>query len=91
LDLFTAMTNQQEVMDFGSFLSDGLHFNPAGHDFVGDQIFQAIDKYFPELTVHPDPATGQPNNSGSSCQALPSSGPYHDDINHKEWEEAFDG
>ena len=75
---------------FGKFLSDGLHFSPAGHDYVAEVVFQVIQEY-PELAVKPCPMTGQPNNSGStSSNLLPSSGPYHDEINPKEWEKAFD-
>lgn len=75
---------------FGKFLSDGLHFGPLGHDFVLQAVLNAIKTNFPNLAVEPCPATGQPSNSGSSCQALPSSGPYHDEIKYKEWEKSFE-
>jgi isoamyl acetate esterase len=88
LDLFSVMVEATD--DFGKFLSDGLHFNQAGQDFVGEQLVQAMDTYFPELAVSPDPVTSQPNNSGSTCLALKSSGPYHDEINPEEWETAFE-
>lgn len=88
LNLFSLMLEATD--DFGRFLSDGLHFNRAGHDFVGEHVLQAIEKYFPELGVRPDPVTGQPNNAGSTCQTLESSGPYHDEIDDTRWEVAFD-
>jgi isoamyl acetate esterase len=87
LDLFSAMMEGTD--NVGSFLSDGLHFNQAGQEFVGKHLLQAIDRYFPELAVAPDPVMLQPNNSGSMCVALKSSGPYHDEINPEEWETAF--
>lgn len=90
LNLFTNMLEAAGDDDFGQYLSDGLHFNQKGHDFVGQQVLHSIEEHFPELAIHPDPMTGQPNNSGSSCQGLPSSGPHHDEINPEEWESAFD-
>ncbi|KAL3907967.1 MAG: hypothetical protein SGARI_003285 [Bacillariaceae sp.] len=91
LDMFDAMVEAGgEDEGFGKFLSDGLHFSKMGHEFVAEQVFQAIQIDFPELAVAPCPVTGQPNNSGSKCEGLESSGPYHDEINFKEWEKAFD-
>ncbi|KAG7339989.1 lysophospholipase L1-like esterase [Nitzschia inconspicua] len=87
LDLFSGM--MESSTDFGSYLSDGLHFNQNGHKFVGQELLQAIDQHFPELAVQPDPITGQSNNSGSSCKGLPSSGPYHEEINPEECARAF--
>lgn len=80
LDLFNAML---QVQDYNRFLSDGLHFSAEGHAFVAEQILQAIRAHFPELVVTPCPETGQWNNSGSKCPALPPLGPYHDliDVN----------
>lgn len=75
LDLFH---NMLHVPDYSRFLCDGLHFSAVGHDFVADQILQAMQKHFPELIVTPCPQTGQWNNSASKCPALPSLGPYHD-------------
>jgi hypothetical protein len=75
LDLFHAML---QVSDYSRFLCDGLHFSAAGHDFVAEQMLQAIREHFPELVVTPCPETGQWNNSGSKCPALPSLGPHHD-------------
>jgi isoamyl acetate esterase len=75
LDLFNAML---QAPDYSRFLCDGLHFSPVGHDFVAAQILRAIGEHFPELEVTPCRETGQWNNSGSKCPALPSLGPYHD-------------
>lgn len=75
LDLFDAML---AVQDYGHFLSDGLHFSAVGHDFVANCILEAINTHYPELKVTPCPTTGQWNNSGSTCAALESLGPYHD-------------
>ncbi len=92
LDIFTAMLKAGGNNDgFGKFLSDGLHFSEEGHDFVIQEILQAIETHFPMLAVKPDASTGQPNNSGSKCDGLESSGPYHDEINPIEWEKAFEG
>jgi isoamyl acetate esterase len=88
LDMFSAMVEATD--NFGDFLSDGLHFNQAGQEFVGKQLLQALDTYFPELSVIPDPVMLQPNNSGSKCHALKNSGPYHDEINPEDWERAFE-
>lgn len=91
LDLFSAMVEAGgDNEGFGKFLSDGLHFSKEGHNFVAEQVLQAIQTHFPDIAVTPCPVTGQPNNSGSKSN-LKSSGPYHDDINFKEWEKAFDG
>jgi lysophospholipase L1-like esterase len=97
VDLFTAMVEKGGVGDddhdgegYGRYLSDGLHFNQAGHRFVFEELVGAIERHFPGLAVTPDPVTGQPNNSASTCPDLESSGPYHDEINYKSWETAFD-
>lgn len=91
LDLFNGMIKAGGGGEgFGKFLSDGLHFGPLGHHFVFEEAVKAIETNFPNLAVHPDSTTGQPNNSGTSCEDLPNSGPYHDEINYKEWEKAFD-
>lgn len=90
LDLFHEMLKDGGGEEgIGKYLSDGLHFGPRGHHYVLDQVLAAIKTHFPNLAVHPDSKTGQPNNIASSCQDLPSSGPYHDEINYKEWEKAF--
>jgi isoamyl acetate esterase len=77
LDLFNAML---QTPNYGRFLNDGLHFSTAGHEFVAEQILQALQLHYPELVVTPCPETGQWNNSGSKCPALDSLGPYHDQI-----------
>ena len=80
VDLYASM--QEEDADdpwgFGKFLSDGLHFSKEGHDFVFNQLLATIAKHYPTLAVAPCPVTGQPCNSGSSCEGLPTSGTYHD-------------
>eukprot|EP00429_Kryptoperidinium_foliaceum_P037957 CAMPEP_0176167732 /NCGR_PEP_ID=MMETSP0120_2-20121206/85833_1 /TAXON_ID=160619 /ORGANISM="Kryptoperidinium foliaceum, Strain CCMP 1326" /LENGTH=281 /DNA_ID=CAMNT_0017505399 /DNA_START=21 /DNA_END=866 /DNA_ORIENTATION=+ len=86
LDLYTLM---KEVGDFNKFFYDGLHFNKEGHVKVLDCLLSAIGSNFPALKVTPDPLTGQPNNSGSKCEAIPNSGPYHDEIDHTKYEDAF--
>lgn len=87
LDLYTIM--QEAVDDFGKFFCDGLHFSKAGHDIVLEHLLKAIETNFPALAVTPDPITGQPNNSGSKCERIPSSGPYHDHIDHTKHQDAF--
>jgi len=89
LDLFTSMKDAP-VDDFGIFFYDGLHFSQEGHRFVLEQLLAAIETHYPTLTVHKDPITGQSNNSGSKCDGIPSSGPYHDQIDSKKPEEAFE-
>ena len=87
LDLYTIM--KDAVDDFGIFFYDGLHFNKEGHEFVLEQLLQAIENNFPALHVQPDPITGQANNSGSKCDGILSSGPYHDQIDSSKPEVAF--
>jgi lysophospholipase L1-like esterase len=72
-----------EMMKRGNFeelLCDGLHFSPAGHEFVAQHLLDAIREHFPGLEVLPDPVTGQFCNLGSRCTEFPSNGPYHDEI-----------
>jgi lysophospholipase L1-like esterase len=78
LDLFTNMMQQS---DYGRFFCDGLHFSSQGHKFLGDLLLESIRQHYPELAIVPDPITGQFNNSASQS-ALPSLGPYHDEIDH---------
>lgn len=87
LDLYTIMKNTPD--DFGKYFYDGLHFNQTGHQLLLESVLLAIQSNFPTLYVHPDPITGQANNSGSKCQDIPSSGPYHDQIDSSNHEEAF--
>ena len=73
----------QAEADWSRFLSDGLHFSPAGHDFVFSQLQSTIQREFPDLHVEPCPITGQSCNSASHCSSphLRTFGPYHDQIN----------
>ena len=87
LDLYTIM--KDAVDDFGIFFYDGLHFNKDGHEIVLKSLLEAIESNFPSLAVTPDPLTGQPNNSGSKCEGIPNSGPYHDHIDHNKPKEPF--
>lgn len=89
LDMFDAMMKDGDG-DFGKFLWDGLHFSELGQKFVFEQLTLAIKTHFPGIAVRPDQITGQPNNSSSRCQDIPNNGPYHDDIDYKEWEKAFE-
>jgi lysophospholipase L1-like esterase len=90
LDLYTVMMNDDDGGDFGKFLSDGLHFSKEGNAFVLKQLLATLSKEFPSLSVTPDPITGQENNSGSSCEGITSSGPYHDEIDSTCWEKIFE-
>jgi len=96
-DLFHQMLAEP---DYGPrFLSDGLHFSQGGHAFVGDAVLRAIREHYPDLAVTPCPATGQWNNSATSCPALDHAagdddkprrfGPYHDEIDHTNVDAAF--
>jgi lysophospholipase L1-like esterase len=87
LDLYTIM--KDAVDDFGDFFYDGLHFNKTGHDTVLEHLVKSIETHFSALAVKPDPITGQPNNSGSTCESIPSSGPYHDLIDYTKPQDAF--
>ena len=89
LDLYTLMQEGND-RDFGKYFYDGLHFNKEGHDFVLKHLLEAIEAHYPNLYVSPDPITGQENNSGSKCHGIKSSGPYHDQIDHKDYEKAFE-
>jgi len=71
------------------YLSDGLHFSPAGHDFVFDRLVSKIQQEFPHLHVEPCALTGQACNSGSTCTGLDTFGPYHDQIDSKDPEVAM--
>ena len=75
--------------DFGKFFYDGLHFSQDGHAFVLKSLLEKIDQDLSDIAVKPDPITGQENNSGSTCEGIPSSGPYHDHIDHTCWEKSF--
>jgi lysophospholipase L1-like esterase len=86
LDVYTKMSEQD---DWGRFFNDGLHFDKAGHDFVGEQLLDAIHTHVPDLHVTACPHTGQWCNSSSSCIALGSQGPYHDEIDHTNVADAF--
>jgi lysophospholipase L1-like esterase len=88
LDLYNIMKGEKGN-DFGKYFYDGLHFNKVGHDFVLKHLLEALEKNFPSISVTPDPITGQENNSGSKCEGMPSSGPYHDQIDHTSCEKAF--
>ena len=87
LDLHTLMVKKGDI---GRFFYDGLHFSKEGHDFVLLLLLEQIKSEFPAIYVTPDAFTGQENNSGSSCPGIASSGPYHDKIDHTNWEKAFE-
>lgn len=98
LDMFTEMMGSKstdettnEEADVSEYFWDGLHFSEAGHKFVATAVTKAIRTQYPSLAVRPCPITGQFNNSGSACDNIENSGPYHDAIKSKRtWEEAFD-
>jgi len=71
------------------FLSDGLHLSPKGGEFVADVIVRCIGDAFPELAVRPCAHTGSYGNSGSSCDGIPTDGPWHDQIDYKNYAQAF--
>jgi isoamyl acetate esterase len=77
IDLFNIMV---QIPNYGEFLNDGLHFSLKGHEFVAQQVLDAIKANFPEISITPCPVTGQYNNSSSVCPGLKSLGPYHDEI-----------
>eukprot|EP00525_Craspedostauros_australis_P000214 CAMPEP_0198124964 /NCGR_PEP_ID=MMETSP1442-20131203/41441_1 /TAXON_ID= /ORGANISM="Craspedostauros australis, Strain CCMP3328" /LENGTH=284 /DNA_ID=CAMNT_0043784481 /DNA_START=102 /DNA_END=956 /DNA_ORIENTATION=- len=95
LDLYQAMLdagksegNGAKKEDHGKFFYDGLHFSATGHDFVLEQLQATITQRFPGIAVTPCQITKQWNNSGSKCSVL-QQGPYHDVIQHDDWETAF--
>jgi lysophospholipase L1-like esterase len=94
LNLFQQMTTAEENKDQDDverFFCDGLHFSDTGNKFVSEALSKAISEHFPKLQVKPCSITGQFNNSGSACDDLLTSGPYHDAIKSKrKWEEAFE-
>ena len=87
LNLFDAM---QQESNWQRFFYDGLHFSPDGHIFVAEALLQVIADQLPEWKVEADTLTGQWANSGSKCAGLPSGGPYHDEIDHKDPQKAFE-
>lgn len=86
LNLYEQMLREP---NWDTFFSDGLHFSPEGHALVAKLVLEAIEKHFPDWIVVADPVTGQWANSGSRCQALSSGGPFHEEIDHKDIEKAF--
>jgi lysophospholipase L1-like esterase len=88
LDLYTSM-QKADPDNWARFLSDGLHFSPQGHEFVGAAVLEAINSHFSDLAVTADPCTGQWGNSASECQGLKHQGPYHDQIDYKNPDKAF--
>eukprot|EP00536_Pseudo-nitzschia_multiseries_P013786 jgi/Psemu1/310276/fgenesh1_kg.615_\ len=93
LDLFDLMRNAEgnsDEEDIGRFFWDGLHFSQTGQKFVYEALSKAISTEFPGLAVRPCPVTGQFNNSSSACDNIVNSGPYHDELNGKDWTKAFD-
>lgn len=85
LDLYTLMSKEKDI---GPYFYDGLHFSGNGHEVVFEYLLKAIGEHFPELKVLPCAATGQWGNSASKC-SLPAHGPYHDEIDHTQIDEAF--
>jgi len=73
------------------YLSDGLHLSAEGNIFVGKRIVEVIEKSYPEFAVIPDPATGFPGSSASTCgDAIQYVAPWHDEIDYKNAVMAFD-
>jgi hypothetical protein len=87
-DVYNLM--QQET-DWAALLHDGLHFSQAGHAWLGPTVVHAIQTNFAELTVSPDPKTGQFGNSASLCPLIPGNleAPFHDEIDHTNVEASF--
>ena len=76
---------------WSEFLSDGLHLSAKGNLFVGKKLQTLIETSFPEFAVIPDPKTGFPGTSGSSSgTSIDFVAPWHDQIDHKKSEKAFD-
>lgn len=98
VDLYMIMQQQPQPsssssshLSWSDFFTDGLHFSKTGQEVVYHAIMtMTIQQQLPSLYVTPDPITGFFNNSGSSCPQLSSSGPYHDQIDHTQWEHAFE-
>lgn len=72
----------QEESNWPEFLSDGLHFSPAGNTLVGAKILQKIAEVFPELAVVPCKYTGSYGNSGSSCSGITTDSPWWENIDN---------
>jgi len=87
-NLYTAMTKES---DWSTFLSDGLHFSSAGHDWLGPVIVRAIADAYPHWSLTPDARTGQWGNPASLCRQLPGNtdAPFHDEIPHDNLPAAF--
>jgi len=81
--------DMQQHQNWARFFYDGLHFSAEGHVCVGDAIVDCINDNFPDFKVEADAKTGQWGNSASKCAALTSDGPFHDEIDHRNAEEAF--
>lgn len=79
----------QEEENWESFFYDGLHFARPGHDFVAKAILKTVYAQYPKLEVKPCSITQQWGNSGSRCEDVMHDGPYHDQIDHLNHEQAF--
>lgn len=80
----------QTDKNWARFLNDGLHFSREGNEFVGTMLVKTINDAYPEFAVTACPITGQWANSASKCPSLQQSGPYHDQIDHKDPSAAFE-
>lgn len=81
--------DMQQDDKWDRFFHDGLHFSNEGNDFVATALLDTIEKELPELHVEPCPITKQYANSASTCANLTQSGPFHDEIDHLNPNDAF--
>ncbi len=87
-----SLPNNQE---WSKYLSDGLHLSREGNMFVGENLVKLIKEKYPEIHVTPCQYTGYTGNSSSKGgDALGHElgngiGPWHDEIDHKNAEQAF--
>ena len=81
---------EEEGQPWAKYLSDGLHLSREGNLFMGTRLVELIGKEFPNLAVRPCPHTGYWGNSSSQSPHLTQMGPWHDQIDHKRAERAFE-
>ncbi|CAE8640805.1 unnamed protein product [Polarella glacialis] len=88
VNLWEEMQQARPNDKWHSFLSDGLHFSAEGNPFLGELLLKKIANTCPSLAVHPCPITGSFGNS-SSVSEIEQHGPWHDEIDCKDFSAAF--
>mmetsp|Transcript_24252 Transcript_24252/g.36377 ORF Transcript_24252/g.36377 Transcript_24252/m.36377 type:complete len:264 (-) Transcript_24252:56-847(-) len=89
LPVINLWKSMMEEKDIKPFFWDGLHLTAKGNEFVYNMIIKTIAKEFPDIAVTADKATGNYDNSASSCPSLPPHYPWHNIIKKSDPAAAF--